>query len=174
MYRTFVVLLFTAALAIAAAIADAGQPGNPQQPGAAIPTENAIRIGMGKNTVIEFEDPDCPFSRRLSDYMNKRPDVTRYVFFLPAEQIHPDAMNKARFVLCSKNSPQAFLDVMSGKYDKVKPPVCKDEKVEKILKEHKELADKLGAGVTPYLIINGKFVIGADFEKIEAIIGPAR
>jgi protein-disulfide isomerase len=63
---------------------------------------------------------------------------------------------------------------MGGKYDKVKPPVCNDANVDKTIKEHKDLANKLSANVTPYLIINGKFVTGADFEKIEAIIGPAR
>ncbi|MBF0555319.1 MAG: thioredoxin fold domain-containing protein [Nitrospirae bacterium] len=172
MYRKLVVYLF-AVVVLAASLAVAEQPVKPQHSGT-IPTENAIRIGMGKNTVIEFEDPDCPFSRRLSAYMSKRQDVTRYVFFTPAVQIHPDAMDKARFILCSKNSPQAFLDVMNGKYDNAKPPVCKDEQVEKTLKEHKELGDKLGASATPYLIINGTYVLGADFEKIEGIIGLAR
>ncbi|MBF0516886.1 MAG: thioredoxin fold domain-containing protein [Nitrospirae bacterium] len=173
MYRKLIICLFASAIVLSTVLAAADQPVKPQHSGV-IPTENAIRIGIGKNTVIEFEDPDCPFSRRLSDYMSKRQDVTRYIFFLPAPQIHPDATDKARFVLCSQNPPQAFLDVMSGKHDKVKPPVCKDEKVEQTLKNHKELADKLGASATPYLIINGTYVLGADFEKIEAIIGPPR
>ncbi|MBF0319813.1 MAG: thioredoxin fold domain-containing protein [Nitrospirae bacterium] len=173
MYRKIVICLITIAFAIVPVLASAEQPGKPQQQGK-IPTDNAVRIGIGKHTVIEFEDPDCPFSRKFNDYINKRQDVTRYVFFLPAEQMHPDATAKIKFILCSKNSPQAFLDVMAGKYDKVKPPVCKDDKVDKIIKEHKDLANKLSANVTPYLIINGKYVIGADFEKIEAIIGPAR
>ncbi|MBF0487118.1 MAG: thioredoxin fold domain-containing protein [Nitrospirae bacterium] len=173
MYRKFVVYIFAAAVVLFTALAGAEQPVKPQHSGT-IPTDNAIRIGMGKNTVIEFEDPDCPFSRRLSAYMSKRQDVTRYVFLTPALQIHPDAMDKARFILCSKNSPQAFIDVMNGRYDKEKPPVCKDEQIEKTLKEHKELGSKLGASATPYLIINGTYVLGADFEKIEGVIGPAR
>ncbi|MBF0458092.1 MAG: thioredoxin fold domain-containing protein [Nitrospirae bacterium] len=173
MYRKFIIYLFTAAFILAAVSAGAEQPVIPQHAGT-IPTDNAIRIGIGKNTVIEFEDPDCPFSRRLSGYMSNRPDVTRYVFFIPAERIHPNAMDKARFILCSKNSAQTFIDVMNGKYDKTLPPVCKDEQVEKTLKAHKELGDKLGASATPYLIINGTYILGADIEKIEGVIGPAR
>ncbi|KWT88142.1 thioredoxin fold domain-containing protein [Candidatus Magnetominusculus xianensis] len=173
MYKKLVIYFFMTALIMVTNLAGAEQPVKPQLSGT-IPTENAIRIGIGKNTVIEFEDPDCPFSRRVTDYMNKRQDVTRYIFFLPATQIHPDAMDKIRFVLCSKNSPQAFLDIMSGKYDKVKPPVCKDDKVEQTIKDHTALGGKLGASATPYLIINGTYVLGADFGKIESIIGPPR
>ncbi|MCG6552708.1 MAG: thioredoxin fold domain-containing protein [Candidatus Magnetominusculus sp. LBB02] len=171
--RNYLIYLFTTALLFITVSAGAEQPVKPQHTGT-IPTENAIRIGMGKNTVIEFQDPDCPFSRRFSAYMSRRQDVTRYIFLIPATGIHPDAMEKAKFILCSKNSPQTFIDVMNGKYDKEKHTACKDETVEKILKEHKTIADNLGASATPYSIINGTYVLGADIEKIEGLLGPAR
>ncbi|KJU84984.1 protein-disulfide isomerase [Candidatus Magnetobacterium bavaricum] len=134
--------------------------------------EKAVRVGMGKNIVIEFTDPECPYCRKLSDYMGKRKDVTRYVFLYPLTQIHPQALEKCKFILCSKNQAKALEDVMSGKYDKEKLPPCKGAQVEQLLEEHKKMADSVGVTSTPTLIVNGQLVQGANFELIEKIIGP--
>ena len=47
--------------------------------------QKAVKVGSGKHEVIEVTDPDCPFCRKMHEYWAKRPDVTRYVFFLPPD-----------------------------------------------------------------------------------------
>lgn len=81
------------------------------------PIEKAVKIGNGKNIIIEVTDPDCPFCRKASDFFAKRNDVTRYIFFLSLTKLHPNAEKKSRFILSSKDQTQAHKDVMSGKYD---------------------------------------------------------
>ena len=49
-----------------------------------IPLDKAVKIGNGKNKVIEFTDPDCPYCRKAAAFFKGRDDVTLYVFLLPA------------------------------------------------------------------------------------------
>lgn len=48
-----------------------------------IPLRQAIRIGTGRQVVIEVSVPDCRLSRRMVRYWDMRQDVTRYVSLLP-------------------------------------------------------------------------------------------
>ncbi|MBF0345278.1 MAG: DsbC family protein [Nitrospirae bacterium] len=136
-----------------------------------IPVEKGIKIGNGKNTVIEFTDPDCPFCRKASEFLSKRDDITRYVFFFPLTQIHPKAADKAKYILCSADKAKVLEEVMSGKHDDDKYEVCKDEKVEKQLNDMTELGASIGITGTPYLVVNGQIVQGANIPQIEALIG---
>lgn len=131
-----------------------------------LPLDKAIKVGNGKSTVIEFTDPDCPFCRRASDWFSKRTDATRYVFFTPLP-MHPDAENKAKYVLCAADRAKAYEEVMSGKIDNQKYEVCKSPEVEDLLKLYKELGQKQGVNSTPFFIVNGKPVSGADFPRLE-------
>ncbi|MBF0345661.1 MAG: DsbC family protein [Nitrospirae bacterium] len=152
--------------------ADVASPAAGQTKQVNIVIDKAIRVGMGRNIVVEFTDPDCPYCRKLADYMNKRKDVTRYVFLYPLTQLHPQAMEKSKFILCSKNQAKALEDVMSGKYDKEKIPSCKNPNTDQMLEEHKKMAENVSVTSTPTLIVNGQLVQGANFELIEKIIGP--
>ncbi len=134
-----------------------------------IPLEKGIRIGSGPNAVIEFTDPDCPFCRKASEYLKRRNDTTRYVFFFPLP-IHKDAENKARLILCSKDRAKTYEEVMSGKHDQQKVEPCPDEKVSALLKEHGEIAAKAGVTGTPAFWINGSFVMGANIPVIEKVL----
>lgn len=134
-----------------------------------LPLEKAVRIGNGPKTVIEFSDPDCPFCRRLSEYFEKRTDVTRYVFFIPLP-MHPDARTKALFVLSSKNPEKAYRDVMKGLYDGALPSFSPSEEAQSLLEEHITFAKKMGIQGTPTLWIDGERVNGADFGKIERLL----
>lgn len=131
-----------------------------------LPLNKAIKIGSGPSTVIEFTDPDCPFCRKASTFFSQRTDAVRYVFFTPLP-MHPDAENKARYVLCQDDRAKAYEEVMSGKIDDKKYEACKKPEVEDILKSNKELAAKMGINSTPFFIVNGKAVSGADIPKIE-------
>jgi thiol:disulfide interchange protein DsbC len=89
-----------------------------------LPLDKAIKIGSGKNTIIEFTDPDCAHCRTASSLLGQKKDITRYVFFfpLPSQQ---DAENKIKYILCAADRVKAYEDAMKGKLD--------DQKYEKIL-----------------------------------------
>lgn len=135
-----------------------------------LPLNKAVKIGSGQNTVIEFTDPDCPFCRKTADYFRKRNNVTRYIFFNPLTQIHPQAEDKVKYILCAVNKAEAYEEVMSGKIDSKKIDVCKDEKVSELLNEHKQMAARVGVSGTPTLIVNGQLVVGANIPLIEKFL----
>lgn len=133
-----------------------------------LPLDKAVKIGNGKNIVIEVTDPDCPFCRKASDFFEKRKDVTRYVFMFPLAQLHPNAEKKARFILSSKDQNKAYKEVMSGKYDQVNLlPAFTDNN---LVQEHQKIAAMLGVKGTPNYWINGNHVGGADFAAIEKLL----
>ena len=134
-----------------------------------IPLDKGIKIGSGDNVVIEFTDPDCPYCRKASAYLQKRKDTTRYVYFLPLP-LHRDAENHARYILCSSDKAKAYEEVMSGKHDGEKVDTCNDEKVSALIKEHRELAAKAGVSGTPSFWINGHVVAGANIPVIENLL----
>ncbi|MFB3925442.1 MAG: DsbC family protein [Syntrophales bacterium] len=132
-----------------------------------IPLEKALKIGSGKNQVIEFSDPDCSFCRKASEFLAKRVDVTRYVFFFPLSE---RSEKKIRYILCSRDSTKAYKEAYEGKLDEVKFETCKDEKVEEMLKAHRETGRRLGLEGTPFFFINGKAVSGANLPLIEKLL----
>ncbi len=132
-----------------------------------IPLEKALKIGNGKNQVIEFSDPDCGYCRKASEFFSKREDVTRYVFFFPLSE---RSETKVRHILCSADRERAYKNVYEGKMDGTACGVCKDEKVETIIKADKDAGNRLGIEGTPFFFINGKAVPGADLELIEKLL----
>ena len=60
-----------------------------------VPLDKAVKIGNGRNKVIEFTDPDCPYCRKAAEFFKGRDDVTLYIFFFPLP-IHKDAEAHAR------------------------------------------------------------------------------
>ena len=123
--------------------------------------------------MIEITDPDCPFCRKASGFFATRTDVTRYVFFYPIAQLHPQAEAKARYVLCAKDQAKAYEEAMTGKLDEMKFKPCEDAAVGELVNLHKETGGKAGAGVigTPLFMIDGQVVKGANIAQIEKILG---
>ena len=130
----------------------------------------AIKVGSGPKTVIEYTDPDCPFCRKASKYLDSRPDVTRYVFFKPLA-MHQRAKEKARFVLSMADKARAYHDVMSGSLDSA-PPLASTPDGAKLLDEHKMIAKQSKVEATPTFVINGRVIEGFDVKKIEEALGP--
>ena len=135
----------------------------------------AVKIGNGKNIVIEFTDPDCPYCRKADNILSRRSeDVTRYVFLFPLDQLHPNARAKSVYVHSSQNKAQALHDVFAGKYDSVLPVNNNGEA--KIALATKTLESGIKAGVslgvqgTPMLFVNGTMVNGADEAKIISLL----
>jgi thiol:disulfide interchange protein DsbC len=134
-----------------------------------LPLNKAVKTGKGKHIVIEFTDPDCPFCRNAAKFFESRTDVTKYTFFTPLP-MHPDAPNKVRYILCQKDRGKAFDEVMKGKIDSQKYQTCISAEVDELIKIHKSEGEKLGVSSTPFFVIDGKVVSGADIPKIETLL----
>jgi len=132
-----------------------------------IPLDKALKMGNGKNIVIEFSDPDCGYCRKSSEFFSGRSDVTRYVFFFP---LSPESEKKIRHILCAADRSKAYKDAYAGKLDDVKFDACENAAVEDILKDHRKAAAHVGIEGTPFFSINGRAVPGADLPLIEKLL----
>ena len=133
-----------------------------------IPLDKAMKIGSGPHQVIEFTDPDCPYCRKVDEFLSKRTDITRYVFFFPLKQLHPDAEKKARYILSQKNRDEAFHQVISGALDG--KPLPEDTEKSGLLGEMELVGKSVGVRGTPALWIDGTAVNGADLPRITALL----
>lgn len=131
-----------------------------------LPLEKAVKIGTGKSTVIEFTDPDCPYCRKASEFLKKRNDVTRYIFFAPFA--HPQAITKIHHILNAKDKGAAYEEMMSGKPSPAGESYS--EAIKSLAQEHISLAKKVGVQGTPTFFVNGQEVVGADEKKINEIL----
>jgi len=134
-----------------------------------LPLDLAVRIGKGRNQVIEFTDPDCPFCRRAEEFFRGRNDVARYVFFAPLTQLHPDAERKSAWILGAGDREKAYSEVMAGQHDKEKTPQP-DAKGRDLIARHRQLAAAMGVTGTPMFWVNGKMVQGANIPVIEKLL----
>jgi thiol:disulfide interchange protein DsbC len=132
-----------------------------------LPLSKAVKIGSGANTVIEITDPDCSFCRKGSEFFASRSDVTRYIFFLPLDQLHPGAARKAEFILAAKDQARAYEQVMSGGYDQTPLP---EFTATGWLAEHRKIAAGLQVSSTPKYWINGQPVSGFNQTRIEEML----
>ena len=124
-----------------------------------IPLTGTVLVGdvKAKNKIIVFDDPDCPYCRKLHQEIKKiikeRKDIAFYIKLFPLK-MHPEAYGKARAILC-KNSPKLLDDAFEGK--EVPDADCDT----KALDENIKLAEKLGIGGTPTIILpDGRIVPG--------------
>jgi len=132
-----------------------------------IPLEKGLKMGTGKNTVVEITDPNCPYCRSGAQYFADRTDVTRYVFFWP---LSPDSEQKVRHILCAKDRVKMYEEVMAGKYDEASLTICQDPAVDSLMKDYKDLGTRIGMTGTPIYFINGKSVRGANVPVIEGLL----
>jgi thiol:disulfide interchange protein DsbC len=137
---------------------------------AGLPLDKAIRIGSGSHVVIEVSDPDCRFSRRMSRYWSMRTDVTRYIF-LVALKNHPEAPQKARYILTAADRAAAYREVFSGGLDFDETKLDRHYDDGGLLEVHREAAARLGAVDTPTYFVNGVMVRGAKVSEIEQLLG---
>ena len=131
-----------------------------------IPLEKALKIGAGRNTVIEFTDPDCPHCRTASKFLEERTDMTRYIFFVPLPN-HPQAAPKVKYIFCAEDREKAYREAMTGKLDDMKFKPCDDPKAAALAKEHTEIGNRVGISGTPTFFVNGKMVRGANQQQLK-------
>jgi len=137
-----------------------------------LPFEDAIKIvkGDGSRKLAVFEDPDCPYCKKVEADIAKLDNYTLYVFLYPIEQLHPDATDKSKKVWCSKDRAKAWLDLMlrnqvpKGKGDCETP-----------IGRNIALASQLNINGTPALIFeDGRLAPGAiPKEQIEKYMSEA-
>ena len=135
-----------------------------------LPLGDAIKIGSGKKTVIEFADPVCPFCRRAYEHLAKRKDITLYVFLFPLAQIHPQAIAMSRYILCSPDPAKAFGQAMAGELDGRNLDVTAGCGKENVLTADIAAGKKAGVMGTPAFFINGRFVSGANLPLIDKLL----
>jgi thiol:disulfide interchange protein DsbC len=132
-----------------------------------LPLESALKIGGGKNVVVEFIDPDCFHCRESYKFFSQRKDVTIYAFFYP---LSPASEKKIQHILCAAGQVKAYHEVMSGKLDNnAKLNVCTDKKADETLKLYKKLAAQIGLRSTPVFYFKGQVIDGFEapvFEKL--------
>lgn len=137
-----------------------------------LPLDMAIKVvkGNGKRRIAVFEDPDCPFCKKLENELSTLTDYTKYVFLFPLDTLHPGASKKAAAVWCSKDRSKAWEDLMqSGAVPKSK--TC-DTPIPKLA----ELANKLHIYGTPAIIFeDGRMIPGAiPAAQIDQLMGNAK
>lgn len=136
-----------------------------------MPLGLAVKTGNGPKTVIEFTDPDCPYCRKMDDFLSKRTDITRYTFFYPLRQIHPVADKKAEYVLTAKDKEAAFREIFSTKFVASQIPADRSTPAsKKQLAEMERLAQSMGIKGTPALWIDGVFINGANTDLATKIL----
>jgi thiol:disulfide interchange protein DsbC len=134
---------------------------------AALPLENSLKFGKGKERVIIFVDPDCPGCKRLEKFLLS-PDILEnislHVFLFPLEKIHPDSRKHCLEVLGADNPREKILELTesSGEVKEKDPSISSQCRP----KAEKQLAAMIDAGQgfqvrgTPTVIINNRILGG--------------
>jgi thiol:disulfide interchange protein DsbC len=141
-------------------------PGVPAQD--SLDLDKAVKIGSGKIMVIEFTDPDCPYCLKAEAYFKGKPQVTRYIFFIPLA-IHPASKGKVQYILSAKDKARAYREVISGNFNQQKLAEITPEGV-RLQKDHQEIARANKMGSTPTFMIYGRIVEGFDLKRVEPLI----
>jgi thiol:disulfide interchange protein DsbC len=125
-----------------------------------IPLTDALIIGnpSAKNRVIVFTDPDCPYCRKfhaeMKEAIKKNKDIAFYIKLFPLVNVHPEAYEKSKAILC-KNSLKLLDDAIEGK--KLPKADCDTKTVDENIK----LTERLDINVTPSIILpDGRLIPG--------------
>lgn len=139
-----------------------------------LPFDSAIRIvkGNGARKVALFEDPDCPYCRKLEQAMSSMTNLTVYLFLFPLEQVHPHATADAEAIWCSPDRPSAWTNWMLSRTPPPKGGSCANDPIQKI----HTLADSLHVHATPTIFLqNGKRIGGAiPADQLERLMAEAQ
>ncbi|WP_034334337.1 DsbC family protein [Conchiformibius kuhniae] len=123
-----------------------------------LPLNKAVKEvrGNGKDKVVVFSDPDCPFCKRLEGEFAKMTDVTIYSFLMPIPTLHPRAYQKSVQIWCQPDRTQAWTDWMRKGKNPPKVADCKNP-IEDVM----NLGLEYGFNGTPTMVFpNGKVQSG--------------
>ena len=139
----------------------------------AIPLGDAVIIGNpeAKKKVIVFDDPDCPWCKKLhgeiKQVVARDPGVAFFVRVYSRNN-NPASIRKALSIVCGKKESAKLLDdAFAGK--ELPPGDCKTNAVE----ETATLARKLGIQGTPAIVLpDGRLISG--YLEADALLGLLR
>lgn len=137
-----------------------------------LPLEEAIKTvkGNGKRVMAVFEDPNCPFCRKLHQTMQGIDNVTVYTFLLPI--LSDDSAVKSKDIWCAPDRAQAWKSWMAeSKPAPTAPAGCRTPN-EQVL----ALGRKLRVAGTPTIYFADGSRTGSAFElaALEAKLNAAR
>ncbi len=134
-----------------------------------LPLEAAIKVvkGNGKRVMAVFEDPNCPYCRKLHETLRGMNDVTIYTFQLNIVSEGSEARSRA--IWCAPDPARAWLDWMeSSKEPPPAPANCKAPH-ERVLALGKQLHI---VGTPTIYFANGTRTGSAfDLKSLEARLG---
>ncbi len=132
-----------------------------------IPLGDAVVMGDPNAAlkVIVFDDPDCPYCKKLHNeikkILSKRKDIAFYIKLYPLA-MHPAAYDKSRAIVCER-STKLLDDAFNG--IEIPKPECDTDDVDNTIK----LAKSLGINGTPGIVLpNGSLVPG--YVEADALI----
>ena len=113
-----------------------------------LPFDRAIKTvrGNGSRVLVTFEDPNCPYCKRLWQNAQTLNNVTIYTFLYPI--LSSESMEKSKAIWCSKDRAAAWDDYMvQGKAPSAAPADCKTP-----LEQNLALGREFGINGTPTII----------------------
>ena len=124
-----------------------------------LPLDRAIKTvrGNGSRTIVTFEDPNCPYCKKLWQNMAEMKDVTIYTFLYPI--LSADSNEKSKAIWCAKDRASVWDAYMVGGKTPASPAgECKADALEQNL----SLGKSLGINGTPTIIFtDGSRAAGA-------------
>ena len=137
-----------------------------------IPVDKAFVIGnpKGSKKLYVFTDPDCPYCRTFHGELKKlakiEPDVAIHIMLMPLP-MHPQAYDKARAVLESKNS-----EILDRAFEGKDVPKPTQEGSKKAIDEIIRFANTNGINGTPTMVLpDGKVQVGGrDAEGLKRML----
>jgi len=132
-----------------------------------LPLGKALKIGAGRHTVIEFTDPNCSYCRKAFQVLSQKEDMTRYIFFYPLSKTSADTV---QHILCATDRIRAYKEAFNGRFDNKPLTPCESAEVTTLMKIHRDQGMRLGIEGTPFFIIDGQIVAGADIPAIEKLL----
>ena len=139
-----------------------------------LPLKLAIKIvkGNGMRKLAIFEDPDCPYCKKLEqEALPKIDNLTLYIFLYPIAQLHPAATEKSKKIWCSRDRAKAWTDIMLKDIQPTAAATC-DNPIDALQK----FAGEYRINATPTLVFaDGRRVPGAlPAAEIERLLDAAR
>jgi thiol:disulfide interchange protein DsbC len=138
---------------------------------ASLPLQLAFKIvrGDGSRPVAIFEDPNCPYCKRLESEIRTLNNTTIYVFLYPI--LSDDSVNKSTQVWCAKDPAAAWSKLMlDGRLPEQPAPACKTP-IDDVL----ALGHKLSVTGTPTLLFaDGRRAPGMiPLDRVEQMLNTA-
>lgn len=130
-----------------------------------LPLDQAIKVvrGSGARVFATFEDPNCPYCKKLYRDMHEMTDVTIYTFLYPI--LSADSFEKSKNIWCAKDRAVAWDEYMrDGKMPAAAAADCKHP-----LQQVLALGQKLDVTGTPTIVFTdgSRFPGVVPIEKLE-------